>query len=223
MGKHATVEQDKFAASYCEKSEPVEIGERCKVKLNSYFFVCGNPRQDSSLRSINRYVSYGLQEMTVTDQDFELPASCYLNFQRVVFTALKERAFEPDTGFAKELGERSVEESIEVSFLVSEPQVSVVARNAVEANWSYCRNRLDKVFREQISAFVDLLKTCQLKFICLVWVDAFSVHDIAEEEYVYAVRLVSYGEVGNLIGDSLERRLGAFSVPTSSPAPKMKV
>jgi len=160
MGEHATVEQDVFTTGDSEKREPVEIGECCQLELDTCLSVRSEPRKNSPLRACEWNIDYRPEEVSMTNENFQLTASRHFDLQSVIFPTLEKGTIESHVRFTQELNEGSVEESIKVGFLVSESKVRMVARDTIKMNLSYSCYRSDEVFSEKTSAIIDLFETC---------------------------------------------------------------
>jgi len=223
VGEHAAVQQNPATTGNCKEGEAMEVTKSCKVNRNASGTVRAEPSQSPALSGSCGIVSDTSKKMPVPDKDIELDTTRKFYFKRIVELTSEEPRMNLNASFPQTLLDCRIKESVKVRFPVSNSQVSVIARDSVNCQFTNTCQWDEKVFEEYVSAFIDLLKPKKFKFIGLFGIDSFAVHDVSEEENENIVWLVGSDKRVDFLCDGDQRPTRCFRIPSCGPPSEVKV
>lgn len=223
MKQHAAVEKQVDVTRQSHESETMKMPECSHIERRLSCVECREPAEYFALNRLGRH-EHGFQEVPMTYQNFEVTASD-LDLERFVSFPVPKQSFNPavQPTLTDELFEHSVEETVEVGLLMRKPEVSVIARDAVDSNLSAGAERSDHRIQEHLSTFVDLFEPYEFKLVSLIQVNAFSVHYVAEEVYPDNLRVSIGSDPYYLFRDSFNRCNCSLVIPTCCPTTEMEI
>jgi len=223
VGEHAAVQQNPATTGNCKEGEAMEVTKSCKVNRNASGTVGTEPSQHPALGGSCRDVSDAPEKMTVPDKDIELATTRKFHLKRIVELASEEPRMNLNSPFPQTLFNCRIKESVKVRFPVSNFQVSVIARNSINCQLANTCQWDEKVVKEYVSAFIDLLKPKKFKLVGLFGINCFAVHDVSEEENENIVWLVGLDKRMDFSGDSSQRPTGCLCIPSCGPPSEVKI
>ncbi len=201
----------------------MEVTKRCKVNRNASGTVRTEPSQHPALSGSCRDVGDASEKMTVPDKDIELATTRKFDLKRIVKFTIEEPRMNPNPPFPQTLFNCRIEERIKVRFPVSNPQVSMIARDSVNRQLANIRQWNEKILEKYASAFVDLFKPEKFELVGLFRINCFAVHDVSEEEDEHIVWFVGLDERVDFLRDSSQRPTSCLRVPSCGPPSEVKV
>ena len=222
MGKHASVEDNEFAAGSCKEPKSMKMSESSDVEGHCQAS-SRNPRQHPTVGCGEWKVSNASKEMSVSNQHRSTSASRHLDFQCVQRFSRPESRHYPHLQASCPLLQFTVEEIVQVGFPMREPQICMVARNTVQMNGRNGCQRTKEVIRKQLSTLGNLFKTEKFQLVGLFEVNRLAIYDVTEEQNMQAINTLFYSNFGNLLGEGRQGRLRSGSIPCSGLATEVEV
>ena len=201
----------------------MKVTECGKINRGANSAIRTTPSQDPAERRCGRDFGGAPDEMPVPYKDIELTTARQFYFQRVVELASEKSRTHFNSSFPQTLFHCGIEESVKVRLLVSDPEIGMIARHSVNRQLNTFRQRDEKVVKEYVSAFVDLLEPEKFEFVSLLGIHRFTVHDVAEKEDEEILWFVGLDERLDFACDRCQRLAGSLGVPSCRPSSKMEI
>jgi len=223
VSEHATVQQNPSTAGNGEEGEAMEVTECGKVNRGASCAIRTTPSQNPAESRCGRDFRGAPEKMTVPYKDIEPTTTRQFHFKRVVELAGEKPRTHFNPSFPQTLFHCGIEESVKVRLLVSDPEIGMIARHSVNRQLNTFRQRDEKVVKEYVSAFVDLLEPEKFEFVSLLGIHRFTVHDVAEKEDEEILWFVGLDERLDFACDRCQRLAGSLGVPSCRPSSKMEI